>query len=241
MCFFIQSCEPLEEKQNMKKATKRESTSFFHEPCVLLASPFSPSPHFSTDRNLTVANLHVLATQINIGVLISLLGLRKSPASYFCSTLEIFLGSSTALYLQSRICHQLGCRSQPISSVVIFTPKCRAAPGPPFSRCNPPPHPTPGGVRALPGLGSDFTLEQLQKQSAISCLLGSLFPCPNTHAGWPLLPSVTLPCFAGADVGVCDLLCVTCTVPLSYLSTGCFSQIRKGAQVSWASQESTMH
>lgn len=30
-------------------------------------------------------------------------------------------------------------------------------------------------------------------------------------------------CFAGAGVGVCNLLCITCTVSLSYLSTGCFS------------------
>lgn len=94
---------------------------------------------------------------------------------------------------------------------------------PPFSRCNPPPHLTPGAVMGLPGPGSDIVLEQLQKQSAISCLFGSLFPCPNTHAGWPLLPSVTLPCCAGAAVGVCNLLCITCTVSLSYLSTGCFS------------------
>lgn len=100
---------------------------------------------------------------------------------------------------------------------------CSVPPGPSFSSCNPPAPLTPGVVMALPGLGSDIVLEQLQKESAISCLMGSLFPCPSTHAGWPLLPSVTLPCFAGAGVGVCNLLCITCTVSLSYLSTGCFS------------------
>lgn len=73
------------------------------------------------------------------------------------------------------------------------------------------------------GWAGNIILEQLQKESAISCLIGSHFPCPNTRAGWPLLPSVTLPCFAGAGVGVCNLLCITCTVSLSYLSTGCFS------------------
>lgn len=122
MCFFIQSCEPLGEKKtkNTKKSTKKKSTSFFHEPCVLPASPSSPSPHFSTDRNLTVANLHVLATQINIAVLISLLGLGKvlPPTSF------------PLLKSWHPLCHCLGCTSQPLCSVVILT-KCRAPPGPP--------------------------------------------------------------------------------------------------------------
>lgn len=61
--------------------------------------PLLPSPQFSTDRNLTVANLHVLATQINIAVLISFVRIEQSPAPYFFSTLEILLGSSTALCL----------------------------------------------------------------------------------------------------------------------------------------------
>lgn len=123
MCFFIQSCEPLGKKtKTQKKINQKKSTSFFHEPCVLPASLSSPCPHFSTDRNLTMANLHVLATQINIAVLISFVGIGESPAPYFFSTLEVLLGSSTALCLWNRVCHYLGCTSQPICSVLILTP-----------------------------------------------------------------------------------------------------------------------
>lgn len=51
-----------------------------------------PSPHFSsTDKNLTVANLHVLATQINVGfLLISFVGIGESPAPYFLPPMNPF-------------------------------------------------------------------------------------------------------------------------------------------------------
>lgn len=82
----------------------------------------------------------------------------------------------------------------------------------------------PGAVLAVPGLGTGSILQQLQKESPMSCLVGWIPPAlPQHPAGWPLLPSVPLPCSAGAAGGVCDLLCISCTVPLSYPSTGCFS------------------
>lgn len=211
MCFFIQSCEPLEKKKTQKKINQKKSTSFFHEPCVLPASPSSPSPHFSTDRNLTVANLPVLATQINIADLIFGIGARPVPC--FFSTLEI-LGFSTALCLWSRVCHGLGYTSQPICSVVILALHCPGVTLLPTSA---------GCSEGSPRAGQWHYSWAIAKGISHQLPNGIPFPCPNTCAGWPLLPSVTLPCFAGAGVGVCNLLCITCTVSLSYLSTGCFS------------------
>lgn len=185
--------------------------------------PLLPSPQFSTDRNLTVANLHVLATQINIAVLISFVWIEESPAPLLLFHSWNPLGIQYCpVPLEQGL--PLPGMHEPVHLLCGHPDsECSAPPGSSFSRCSPPPHLTPGALMGLPGLGSDAILEQLQKESAISCLIRSLFPCPNTHAGWPLLPSVTLPCSAGAGVGVCNLLCITCTVSLSYLSTGCFS------------------
>lgn len=81
MCFFFYSKLWTFRKKNQ---WQKKCTSFLHEPCVLPAPLPSPSPHFSsTDRNLTVANLHVLATQINVAfLLISFVGIGESPGPY---------------------------------------------------------------------------------------------------------------------------------------------------------------
>lgn len=85
MCFFfIQSCEPLGKK---KKHTQKNQQKKMHiipswALCPTCLPFLPPSPHFSsTDRNLTVASLHVLAAQINIAfLLISFVGIGESPA-----------------------------------------------------------------------------------------------------------------------------------------------------------------
>lgn len=144
----------------------------------------------------------MLAVQINIAVLISSLGLGKvlPPKSF------PLLKSSWDPVLPSASLEQglpLPGVHKP-AHVLCAHPdsRCSVPAGSPLSRCNPPPHLPLDVVNGVPRLGSDFILEQLQKESALSCLIRSLFPCPSTHAGWPLLPSVTLPCSAGAGVGV---------------------------------------
>lgn len=61
MCFFIQSCEPL-------GGGKKERKKNAHHSSVSLLSYLPPLPppslHSSTDSNLPVADLRVLATQI---------------------------------------------------------------------------------------------------------------------------------------------------------------------------------
>lgn len=72
MCFFfIQSCEPLGKKKTTKKINNKKNAHHSFMSLVSYLPPLlPPSPHFSsTDRNLTVADSHVLATQINIAFL----------------------------------------------------------------------------------------------------------------------------------------------------------------------------
>lgn len=164
---------------------------------------------------MTVTNLYVLATQIKL-----LFGgesqTGESPAPYFCSTLEMLLGSVLPCALEQGL--SLPGMQEPAHLLCAH----------PDSKCRTP----PGGALLLPVgvvqalLGWAVTLLS-SNRNRISHQLpdGIPSPCPNTHthAGWPLLPCVTLPCSAGAGVAVCKLLCSTCTVSLSYLSTGCFS------------------
>lgn len=79
MCFFIQSCEPLGGgKKERKKNAHHSSVSL-----VSYLPPLPPpSPHSSTDRNLPVADLHVLVTQTTPRLFphSHLLGPGRSPA-----------------------------------------------------------------------------------------------------------------------------------------------------------------
>lgn len=180
MCFFIQSCEPLEKEKPQKKSTKKkESTSFFHEPCVLPASPSSLSPHFSTDRNMTVANLHVLATQINIAVWGKVPNRGKScprllfhswnPLGLQCCPVPLEQGLS--LSGMQEPAHLLW--AQPDS-------KCRAPPGPPFSRWNPPPPIPVGVVKALLGWAGTWFSSNCKMTQPSAAWWDPPFPAP-TH------------------------------------------------------------
>lgn len=90
-----------------------------------------------------------------------------------------------------------------------------AIPTSPPSHNSPPRVPSP---EHLPGLGSwQIFLQQLQKVISHQLPAGSLFspPCQHTHADWPLLPCVTLPCSEGAGAPVWNQPCTSCT--LSFL------------------------
>lgn len=209
MCFFYSKLWTFRKKKTHKKSQpKKKGTSFFHEPCVLPASPSSPSPHFSTDRNLTVANLHVLASPNSHCCSDLIDGIGKNPAPYFSSTLEMLqycpvpLEQGLPLPGMHEPAHLL-C-AQPDS-------KCRAPPGPPFSRWNPPP-PSLWVSWRLSWAGQWLCSPATAKGLSHQLPDGIPFPCPNTHMQAGHCCLVTLPCLAGAGVGVCKLLCITCTV-----------------------------
>lgn len=149
-----------------------------------------PSPHFSsTDRNLTVANLHVLATQIIVSFLL----------------ISFVLGPYPLPPVGSLWNHGLPCatraRSPTLGVQEPAHPHC--APALPAPCRFQPQAPRAGRVTLF--------FKQFQKSSVISCLIVSL--CQKTRAGWPLLLSVTLPCSEGAGPSVC----ATCRASLARL------------------------
>lgn len=158
----------------------------------------SPSPHFSsTDRNLTVANLHAWATQISVAFLpISFLGTEESPAPYFLPPSKSLVltraaGAGSAATGEAheaapRAGRSSRLRVQPSSWPFILRLEL---PSPPRFRCS----------DRLPGAGQvTFFLSPCRSDPK-----GPPFPlCQHTRAGWPLLPSVTLPCSEGAGVYV---------------------------------------
>lgn len=124
-----------------------------------------PSPHSSTDRNLPVADLHVLATQITP---------RLFPALTCWDRGEV-------LPLKLPWEAALTCAAGASPSGL------HAIPTSPPSHNSPPRVPSPEG---LAGLGRwHIFLQQLQKVISHRLPAGSLFPpCQHTHADWPLLP-----------------------------------------------------
>lgn len=217
MCFFYSKLWTFRKKKKKRqKNQQKKSTSFLHEPCVLPASPSSPSPHFSsTDRNPAVPTLHVLATPVNVAFLsISFVGIGESPAPYSLPPWRSRWDPATRAAVALT---DVQCSSWPF----ILPLWC---PSPPRVR----------GSCDLPGLCRWRVPAAVAEAMGHRQPNGIPFPlCPDTRAGWPLLPSVTLPCFEGAGIGVCNPLCITCTVSLSYLSAGCFSYIWEGAPASW--------
>lgn len=120
-----------------------------------------PSPHFSsTDRNLPVADSHVLATQINIAFLpISFAGVGESATPCILPPLKSLWDLVLTCPTAAGSVATQGAQAEPTCTVVPLTGRRNAPPGPVSSSCNFPPHLVSGGVMFSQGWAGDFFLK----------------------------------------------------------------------------------
>lgn len=212
MCFFIQSCEPLEKEKLQKKSTKKKKHIILSWALCPTCLPFLP---LSTLLNWQKHDSGQLACGGNPN---SAAVWGKVPNRGKSCPLLLF-HSWNALGLSAALCSRAGsvpawdAGASP-SALCSSWLQVQSSSWPSLLQV--------GVVQALLGWAVTLLCSNC-KRIGHQLPDGTSSPCPNTHTCWPLLPCVTLPCSAGAGVAVCKLLCITCTVSLSYLSTGCFS------------------
>lgn len=178
MCFFIQSCEPFEKEKPQKKSTKKKA----HHSFMSLVSylPPLPPPLHTSQLTETWQWPTCMCWPPKLTLLFggkSQTG--QSPAPYLCSTLEILLDSALPCALEQGL--SLSGMQEP-AHVLCAHPdsKCRAPPGPPFSRWNPLPPIPVGVVKALLGWAVTWFSSNCKRTQPSAAWWDPPFPAP-TH------------------------------------------------------------